>query len=62
MATHWGCVATDPQFDAGNTDSNQNQVYGEKFYVKFPPKRQDDGRGPSLPYQQLSSRRRCVPP
>ena len=41
--THWGCVASDPQFDAGNTDSNRNGVFGEKFYVKFPPKKQDDG-------------------
>ena len=43
MATHWGCVASDPQFDAGNTDSNLNGVFGEKFYIKFPPRKQDDG-------------------
>ena len=43
VATHFGCVASSPQFDAGNTDSNDNAAFGEKFFIKLPARKQDDG-------------------
>ena len=58
-ATVDGCVNTDPNHDIGAADTNDNERDGEKFFIKFPSKKQLDqsevvicpGYVPSLVFQ-----------
>ena len=48
-AGFFGCEYTDPQVDYLATDSSGNGVSGERFFLRFPPKKQNDGTTDVVP-------------
>lgn len=40
---YFGCEKVLPEYDILSSDSSSNGIVGEKFYIRFPPKKQNDG-------------------
>ncbi|UPQ99796.1 hypothetical protein HOP50_04g31050 [Chloropicon primus] len=48
-AGYFGCEYTSPHVDYKTTDSSGNGVFGERFFIRFPPKKQNDGTTDVVP-------------